>query len=447
MIGLARARIAHVRRYLHGDLWSAEAYQPLPRWKRFFVLLLRIALLVARGFRRERLRLRAAALTYMTLLSLVPALAVVFSVFTAFGGLKDAGARLQDVVITWLSVNQREMVAGYLDRFVGSVHAGAIGGVGVLGLLYTALSLLTNVERAFNDIWGLQEDRGLVRRFQAFWPMMTLGPVIFGVSLTATAGLEGSRTVAELIRVVPGFGALMWFGPILMTWAGFSLIYAIMPNTRVPIRCAMIGGVVGGTLWEIAKRLYGLYASHAITYSAIYGSLGAVPLFIIWIYVSWLVVLIGASLAFAAQNARTYEPDRDGEARVAQRDRDQLGARIMWLVYERFGSGAGAVSADALRAAILGPPRLVQGMLDELLAGGLLAMARTKDGKADAYLPARPAEKTSLADVLRVTRAGTTIAASPVAARPRIEGALDTAEDAAMLTLSRLSYAQLLADG
>src|SRR5687768_11263914 len=148
------------------------------------ILLTRIIYIVVTGFRRERIKLRAAALTYVSLLSLVPALAVLFSLFAAFGGLTELEDELREMVVGALTVEaHRQTLLHYLAELISKVHASQIGIFGVVILLFTVISLLANVEKSFNDIWGLERDRSLLQRFQVYWPLITLGPMLLGVSL------------------------------------------------------------------------------------------------------------------------------------------------------------------------------------------------------------------------------------------------------------------------
>ena len=177
-------------------------------------------------------------------------------------------------------------------------------------LLFAVISLLTNIERAFNEVWGVGRARNLLQRFQVYWPLVTLGPIVVGLSLSTSAAVESSQTVQQLVELAPMLGLLLNLGPLFLTCLFFTFLYLVMPNTRVSFRCAALGGFVGGSLWTLAQKLFALYAANAITYSAIYGSLGAVPLFVIWVYVSWTVALLGAMLTFAVQSVRTFEPER-----------------------------------------------------------------------------------------------------------------------------------------
>lgn len=442
LLAQARAQVRRFERYLFGDLWSHERFGRLSPIRRSLVLFLRTSFIVWTGFSRERLRLRAAALTYTTILSLVPAVAVVFSIFTAIGGLGDARERLKRQVAEFLSVGHQEKLLSFLDQFVGS--ASAIGGVGFFFLLFTALSLLTNIEKAFNDIWGLKQDRSFLRRFQSYWPLLTLGPLLFGVSLTVTASVQRHETIQAVAELIPGGRLMLTLLPVVLTWTGFTLAYLIMPNTRVALRHAVVGGVVAGTIWEVAKRLYAIYASQAISYSTIYGSLSVVPLSVIWIYVSWLVALIGATIAFAAQNASTYEPEQD-QTRLSQQDAERLATWLLMLVHEHFDEGHGGIRAELILQTVPGPPRDLRRILERLVEGGLLVVSATQDDRV--YLPGRPAHGTTLADLVAVMRGDRQDALTSEEASGLVSRAfarLDAASDGAYQRLGSDTIAQLL---
>ncbi len=401
----ARRRVAalyaRTRRFVTHDLWSIRLSEPAPPTLRIAILLGRILYIVVTGFRRERIKLRAAALTYVSLLSLVPALAVIFSLFAAFGGLEPVEAKLREFVVDALAVeSHRQMLTQYLTEFVSKVHASQIGIFGVVILLFTVISLLANIEKSFNDIWGLERDRSLLQRFQVYWPLITLGPILLGLSLSISTAVEANATVRWLAEKAPALTLMAGIVPLLLAFIFFTFLYAVMPNTKVPVRYAAVGGMVAGALWVTAQKLYAIYAAHAITYSAIYGSLGAVPLFILWIYVSWIVALLGAQLTFASQSHATYEPEHEKQRKVPQRNREFLAARLLMAVSRAYEHGAGPVPTDHLVNHLLIPPRLARQVLNELVQSKLLVESDT------GFVPGRPLDRISVADVVQVMRAG-----------------------------------------
>jgi membrane protein len=402
-LGILAGPFNAVAHFFRHTIWVAERGVPEGgRARRLTILVARTLYIVVSGLRRERVKLRACLLTYVSLLSLVPLLAVIFSLFTAFGGLDDTQARLKSFLVDALAVQQRDSVIVYMDQFLGQTNPGKLGSVGFMFLFVTVLSLLTNVEKAMNDIWGLTKDRSILQRFQVYWPLVTLGPVLLGLSLSATAAVQGSDTVQDLTGRVGSLKLLFGLGPWVLTCLFFALLYQIMPNTKVRLKYSAFGGIVGGSLWTVAQKLFGIYAANAVSYSAIYGSLGAVPLFIIWVYVSWSVVLMGATLVFAIQSARTFEPERP----TSQAEREFVAARLLVAVADRFVRGAGPLSSQALVDQVLVPPRLARLVLGELVKHKILVETTTEDGDDIAYVPGRPPEQLDIAELVRVMRQG-----------------------------------------
>lgn len=381
-------------------MWHRDRFEGLPPIVGgLSMIVVRSLYIVVDAFRRDRIRLRAATLTFVTLLSLVPLLAVAFSLFTAFGGLEEVGNQLKRLVVDSLAVQQREVVNEYLDRFIAGANAGGLGAIGSVTLFFTAVSTLSNIETAFNDIWGVSEARGWVRRFQVYLPLVTLGPVLFGVAFSSIVAVEGSETVKSIVQAAPILKAVFGLGPLLVYVLLFFALYIFLPNTRVRVLPALVGGLVAGTCWVIAQRVFTVYASRAISYSAIYGSFGAVPLTILWVYVSWTLVLLGATVSFAVQSARSYEPERP----VLPREREQVATRIVLAVARRFAAGRGPTAAQELIDDARVPPRLGRQLLEELVEGRILMKVMLQDEETG-YAPGRPLERLSLADVVLALR-------------------------------------------
>lgn len=277
-----------------------------PRWidRLRHGTLTRVVAAVVRGYRQNQLALRATALAYTTLLSLVPLLAVMFSLFKAFGGLDRAMEPVKKFILTNLATGTGDVVIRALDQFIENFRSGAVGLIGFLLLILSLVSLLSSIESAFNHIWGISKSRSFIRRFTTYWAMITIGPVLLGITLTLTGALQNNRLVTQILSLSGAEQFLVGKIPWLVTWLLFSVLYLVMPNTTVRIRSALIGGILGGTAWELAKWGYTLYATKVLTYSALYGSLGIVPIFLVWLYYTWLVVLMGAQVACSDQTVK-----------------------------------------------------------------------------------------------------------------------------------------------
>jgi membrane protein len=244
----------------------------------------------------ESVRLRAMALTYTTLFALVPALVVAFSVVQAFAGMGTISERIHEFLLDNLAVGARESIQPYLDKFVSNAHMTSAGLVGAAFLIYSGISLFSDVERAVNDIWLIQRRRPIRQQVVIYWLGLTLGPLLLAGSVmaghTARTWLAGS-----------GVRALGVGTGVLLTCTFFTVIYYIVPATKVQLKAAATGGLIAGIAWEIAKWGYAIFVGRSVRYHAIYGSVAAVPIFLLWLYVSWTLLLFGAKVAFIVQHA------------------------------------------------------------------------------------------------------------------------------------------------
>ncbi|MBI2082918.1 MAG: YihY family inner membrane protein [Deltaproteobacteria bacterium] len=302
-------RARKTKSFFQAEIWEIDL-KTLRWFKKIPLYLCRVGLIVHQGYQKKMVPVRATALAYTTLLSLVPFLAVTFALFKAFGGLEKSAEPIKALILSNLATGTGTAVTGYLDQFIENFRSGAVGLIGFFLLILSVVGVLATIEKAFNDIWEIPQSRSFIRRFTTYWTLITTGPVLVGVTLTVTGALQSSKLVNQILALSGAEKFFIGKIPWLITWGMFTGLYLIMPNTKVKIRSALMGGVIGGTLWEIAKYGYTLYATRIIKNYAFYGSLGMVPIFLIWIYYTWLVVLIGALLAHADQNVHSYKPQK-----------------------------------------------------------------------------------------------------------------------------------------
>lgn len=267
----------------------------------------------------ERLQLHAQALTYDTLLGLVPVIAVSFAVLDSFGGMAHVADRVENLIIGNVSGSPevQQVVSGYLHHFVDNIQSGSLGAISIVLLIFSVMSLLAHVETAINTIFGPHRPRPLAIRLMSYWTLLTLGPVLLAASIAATAALHTEALDHLVLRMGWLSQLALSIVPIVSTWAAFTVLYVVVPHVRVRFSAALIAAIVAGTLWMGAKYGYAVYAKNALTLQNIYGSLATIPLFIMWLFVSWLLVLFGAQLAFALHHVHT-EPR--GQHHVQQRE-------------------------------------------------------------------------------------------------------------------------------
>jgi membrane protein len=348
----------------------------------------RIARRVAGSLRGEPVTLRAAALTYLTLLSFVPLLAVVFSVLQAVVGTKALLDPLRDFILENLAVGARETFQQHVQTYVQRASAAAVGGFGFAFLLVSSVSLLANIEAAFNHIFKAPRPRPLALRMGIYWCLLTLGPLLLALSLSGTAMLP--RMIGPLRPLV---GYVL---PLVVTCGAFMLLYVILPAVTVPRRAAFTGALVAGTLWEVAKVVYARVATLSVRKDAIYGSLSAIPTFMLWTYVSWIIVLLGARVAYAAWERRA---DLSADDLATPRGRELAAARVLLDVAQAFALGRAPPTPRQLAGRVGCEESTVRGVVGLLVAGGLV-----REEARGGLLPARPLDVLTLADVREAAR-------------------------------------------
>src|SRR3989338_564488 len=367
----------------------------LNRKDRFWVDLLfdicRFFYLLIHGLTTKRIIIHATALAYTTLLSIVPFIAVSMALFKAFGGFSVIQSKIEPMILDNSAIGTGESVQKYILEFTQNLHAGALGIVGVIFLILTVIGLLLTIEGAFNDIWGVKKSRSLFQRFTSYWTMITIGPLLVAASIGLTASFE----------TYPFSKFLVTIAPYVLTWVGFMLLYIYMPNTTVHYRSAFLGGVVAGTLWILTKEGYQLYAAKSVTYSAIYGSLSALPIFLIWLYLTWVIILVGAEISFANQNIETYREERRTQ-NLSYDFKEFLALNLVAYICEHYQTQKGAVTAKEVTQAFGLPIRVVNELLYELSESDILFETGEKERY---YAPSKPLENIFIDDVIGALRA------------------------------------------
>lgn len=272
----------------------------LPALRRHLTQLLRFANRVLHRFIADKCIQRASALAYASLLATVPMVALIFSVFTSFQAFASVSDHLSNTLLDYLLPTSQQAVQAYLSTVADKTTALSV--FGVLGLLFTATALLNTIEEAFNTIWRITRARALLSKFITFWATLTLAPILIGASISITsyfAALPVLRHVAEGASYI---GQTPFLLPWLMSSLAMATLYSVLPNTSVPFRYAMIGGLISGALFEWAKFGFAFYVTEIANYERLYGALSTLPIFLIWLYLIWVIVLVGAEIAFCLQH-------------------------------------------------------------------------------------------------------------------------------------------------
>jgi membrane protein len=385
------------------------------------------------ALRGDGLRLRAMALTYISLFAIVPALVVAFSVVQAFTGMDALWSGIHGFLLDNLAVGARRSIEPYLDRFVRNAHATSAGVVGGALLVFSAVSLFGYVERAVNEIWTVRRSRPLAQRALIYWTGLTLGPFLLAGSLAlghAVGTFLGGATVGQLLARVAA---------VLLSCVLFGTLYLFVPATRVRLHAAATGGVVAGIAWEVAKGLYTFAVARFFRYHAIYGSVAAIPIFLLWLYVSWTLVLFGARVSFVVQHARVLLRGHPPEGQGTPLGRELLAARAMLEVALTYRDGLAPPDPGdvALRIETFGEP------VREIL-GVLRAKQLVLEVAGGGLVPARPLDQITLADVRRAI-SGSPPSILGTSAEALVSGILAAAEGAAAEALESRTYADLCA--
>lgn len=393
-------RWQQVRQFFSKGVWEIDPRQ-LGRGRFFLLHQAQLATLVVRDFIADRCMLRASALTYASLLSIVPLLALMFSVLKGFGVQNS----LEPLILERIAVGSEQIVDNIIT-YINNTNMGRLGTVGLVALVMTVLALLSNIEESFNHIWGVRETRSLIRRFADYFSVVIFGPlfILAAVSMTATLQAQGFLQHLMSLAFVGQLIVLLFkVLPYLAMWAAFTFLYVFMPNIKVQFRSALIGGIIGGTLWQIGQWGYVHFQVGVARYNAIYGTLAALPIFMVWIYFSWLIVLLGLEVTYASQNLKTIRQEfRGGNVNFSSRERVAL--TVLLVLAGAFLRGERPWSRERIGEELELPPRLVRNLLDDLVRLGFVSLVQGEGEEQEAYLPARSPETLEVFTVMRALR-------------------------------------------
>lgn len=368
-----------------------------PIWQLTRVLRYPYALI--RDILRGDLTLRAMSLIYTTLLSIVPLLALSFSVLKGLGYHRE----LEPVLYNFLEPlgDKAYQLTRQVMDFVENVRSGVLGSIGLVFLLYTVISMVQKVEESFNFVWRVDQPRSFGRRFSEYLSVMVIGPAVIVAAVGLLASVTNSSIAHRLSEYEPFGSMLVMFGkltPYLLVIGVFTFLYAFVPNTRVRLRAAVIGGLAAGIGWVTSGLVFASFVTTSGRTMVIYAGFAIVIVALIWLYVSWLVLLLGAQLAFYVQNPQYLRPGR-GEIRLNSSLRERVALSIMYLVVHDFGSARPRWSTNRIAEHLDLPGAALGPIMLALEQRGLLIIAED-----DTWLPARDPSAIALADVLDAVR-------------------------------------------
>jgi membrane protein len=381
-------RISAYKTFLQADIWRLRA-DKLERRKLYWLSPLRIVLLAIRRFTEDRCELRASALTFYSLLSIVPVVAMAFGVAKGFGLEKLLEAQLLDKFEGQPEMAER--ILGFARTLLDNTKGGAIAGVGIVVLFWSVIKVLGNIEGSFNDIWGIKKARTLGRKLTDYLSVMMISPVLLIIASSATVLLTTQitamvETLAFLGRAAGVIIFLLRLLPYTVIWLLFTFMYVFMPNAKVQLKSGLWGGIVAGTIYQIAQFAYIKFQIGVSGYGAIYGSFAALPLFLAWLQLSWLIVLFGAEISFARQNVAAYEFESDC-SQLSHASKRTVALIIAHHCIKVFLRGEKAPDAEAIAQQLEIPIRLVRSALTELTGTKIVSEVCATDLLDIAYQP------------------------------------------------------------
>jgi len=386
---------------LQSLVWEDDLHR-LRGVRRLAVFMARVVYVMFKELMGGQLNLRAMSLVYTTLLSLVPLLAVSFSVLKGFGVHNKIEPLLYNLLLP-LGPNGVELTARIIG-FVENVKVGVLGSVGFALLIYTVIALMQKIESAFNFVWRIDNLRSLSQRFSNYLSVILIGPVLIFSAVGFTATVLNMEVARRLVQLEP-FGTLMLYTsklvPYLLVCLAFTLIYIFIPNTRVRFTAALAGGCVAGVLWKISGWGFAAFIVTSSKYAAIYSSFAILILLLIWLYLSWLILLVGSQISFFVQYPKYMTRTRLRFA-LSNRLRETLALQIMYLVGFNHYHSRPPWSLEQFAAHLDLPGEPVHRVIRVLVDAGYLAEIINEE--TPVYLPLHAIETTRLVDVLRDVR-------------------------------------------
>jgi membrane protein len=388
-------KIKSVQKFIEEDIWRMRKDNTNIR-QFWLIRTVRIFVIAVKRFLTDDCMVKASALTYYSLLSVVPVVALAFAIAKGFGFRDTLEEQLHQRLVGHEEVVQwvQDFALSYLDNTKG----GMIAGVGVVILLFSVIKILSDIESSFNDIWGVKKARSMVRKFSDYISFMLVSTVLLVVSSSFMVFITSSIEVFDLGRIATPI--ITWASPYLLIWVVFTLMFMLMPNTKVQLTSAIFGGIIAGSLFLLLQFAYITFQVGMSKYNAIYGSFAALPLFLIWMNSSWLIVLLGAELSYAHQNEKSYEFETDS-LKISDDYRRLVSLLVVKYVVDNFKNELPAPSMSDLSVSLKLPIRLVSELVRKLEVAGILVEVKFQDSEQEAgFAPAFDIDKMTITCVV-----------------------------------------------
>ena len=395
---------------LNDEIWHTPLSE-LSKRRTFLIRQLRIIVIAARGFLNDKVQLRASALTFYTLISIIPVIAIVLAIAKGFG----LDQNLMSIITRTKEFRTySEMLTPLLERAkmtIQGTQGEYIAGVGIVILFWSVISLLSQIENSFNHIWQVSSSRPWYRKFTDYLTIMLVAPIFIILSSSITFII--SKNLNEFLNQAsilsyfkPVVSSLIRFTPYLLTWIVLTLLFIVMPNAKVKFVPALLSGIIAGTFLKLLQWLYMDLQFGITKLNFIYGGLAAIPLFIIFLQTAWIIILLGAELSFANQNVSRYEFESEA-LNISHFQKRALILMILHMIIRNFSSGERPISAEKISKSLKIPVRLARDILDDLSGASLVSIIHENEQKESLYQPAMDINKLTVSYVLsRLDRKG-----------------------------------------
>jgi len=396
--------IAKIIKFFTTGIWQVPL-EGLSFVKAYSIRCLRIIILAVRKYIRHDSSRTATVLTYYSLLNIVPLFAVVFAMAKGFGLKKFVVKQIAEMAekANW-QASVTDQLIHFADSVLTQAKGGIIAGVGIVLLLWIVISILGKIEDSFNIIWEVKKPRTLMRKFTDYLTVLLIAPVLLAISSSITIVATSQISfIVQHIKLLGAFSSVIFLLlkllPYVTMWLLLTFVYLIMPNEKVPIRSGIVGAVVAGTLFQIVQWVYIKFQIGVASQSAIYGSFAALPLFLGWLQISWMIMLVGLEIAHANEHYETFgfHPDY---ARVGNATRKLLVLRIYHLLVKKFAAGEKPLTLPEIAHSLKIPVSFVREILSELSATGLVVEIAKGTRKEVSFQPGRSIEGITVKEVL-----------------------------------------------
>jgi len=386
--------------FIKSEIWKSTETEG---WKGFRLRILKVLIITAKEFKKDKIVLQASALTYLTILSIVPVVAMIFGISKGFGIENLIRNELDKIFLGQEVV--KDAIFEFAQNMLSNTKSGLIIGVSIVVLFFTVMKLLNNIEDVFNNIWGKLKGRNIIRKFTDYLALIVISPILIILSSGVTIFVQNQLQIiggnGEIASVVSPVGAFfVQLSSYMLIWLLFTMIYVIMPNTKVKFGNGLIAGVIAGTMFQLVQKGFITFSFLMGNYGVVYGSLAALPLFFIFCQLSWVIVCIGGELSFAIQKVDEYIPD-ETDIKFSISEKKKIALLIVHAIVKAIENNEEPWTKRALSIKLEIPHRFVSNTVNRLVSAGILARSLSDKGSNYVYLPALDINKIDISLVYK----------------------------------------------